>query len=278
MSKEVSKARLVLLPAVALAVLAADCGRERLLPRPEPMAVHEEAGLGAWEQRKLADIRRFLPPAEQLVLEQTLLNLETDSRIPHEEARAALKRALSGMPASAGFCDSLNEELRSLRLTGNPVTDPPARVGTAVSLSHAHENWLSSAGRDRYPEPLDLGRAIRDDELGDWREAFELGAPLIDADAPLFLTGASFLEPRSPTPAQGLCLSGPPSPSYVVVTLDSAELSAPLRIPTAADAVCRPNFVLPPAAADRGETCAGLPEYVTSPQTVGQVRTFRWSR
>ena len=242
------------------------------------MAVHEDAGLGPWEERKLADIRRFLPPAEQEVLEQTLLNLETDSRLPREETRAALKRALSGLPSSAGFCEALADELRGLRLTGDPVPDPPARVGTAVSLLDAHEHWLSPAGRRRYPEPMDLGRAIRDDELGDWTAVFDLDALLASGEEVLFVTDADSLAQRSPPPAQGLCLGGAPAPSYVVVTFETAELGAPLRIPTAADAVCRARFVLPPADATRGETCAGFPEYATAPQRIGQVRAFRLSR
>jgi hypothetical protein len=276
----VTKARLFLLLGCCVAGLAADCGRERLLPRPEPLAVHRDAELGPWEQRKLGDIRRFLPPADQLVLERTLVNLETDSRLPRGEARAALKRALSGMRAAAGFCDRLRHELRSLRLVGRPVSEPPARVGTAVGIAFAHERWLSPAGRERYPEPLDLARAIRDGELGALESdgPFAPDAFLIDPEAPLFLTDAVYLERRAPTPAQGLCLSGPPARSYVVVVLESAELDSPLRIPTAADAVCRPRFVLPPGDADRGETCRGLPEFVTSPQTLAKVREFRLSR
>lgn len=276
-----TKVRLFLLLLWACcAGLAADCGRERLLPRPEPLAVHADAELGAWDQRKLADIRRFLPPAEQLVLEQTLVNLETDSRLPRSEARGALRRALSGLRAAAGFCDRLRDELRSLRLVGDPVAEPPVRVATAVTINFAHERWLSSAGRLRYPEPLDLARAIRDGELGALEKdgPFALEAPLLDLDVPLFVTDAVDLARRALTPAQGLCLGGPPARSYVVVVLESAELGAPLRIPTAADAVCRPRFVLPPADADRGETCAGLPEFVTSPQTLAKVREFRLSR
>jgi hypothetical protein len=275
---------LLLLVLGAVAGLGADCGRERLLPRPEPLAVHQDAGLGAWEQRKLDDIRRFLPPAEQLVLEQTLVNLETDSRLPRDEVRAALKRALSGIGAAAGFCGRLRDELRSLRLSGGPVVEPPARVGTAVSIAFAHEHWLSDAGRRRYPEPLDLARAIRDGELpvearaGGKDGVFALDAPLIDADAPLFVSDAADLARRDMTPAQGLCLVGPPAPSYVVVTLESAELGSPLRIPTAADAVCRAKFVLPPAVATQGATCAGLPEFVTSSETVAKVRELRLSR
>ncbi len=271
-----TRARLVLLLWVGVSMVAADCGRERLLPRPEPLPALEGADLGPWEERKLDDIRRFLPPDEQLVLEQTLVNLETDSRLPQDETRAALKRALSGLPASAGFCERLREELRPLELVGSPVAEPPARVGTAVPIAFAHDKWLSPAGRSRYPEPLDLARAIRDGELV--AGAFAPDAPIIDADSPLFLTDAAELSQRTPTPAQGLCLTGPPSPSYVVVTLGSDELGSPLRIPTAADAVCRPNFVLPPAGAKRGRTCAGLSQYVTSPQTLAKVREFRLSR
>ncbi len=275
-----TKARLLLLLWVCVPGLAADCGRERLLPRPEPLAVHRDAELGLWEQRKLADIRRFLPPAEQLLLEQTLVNLEADPRLPRDETRAALKRALSGLRAAAGFCDRLRDELRSLRLVGSPVATPPVSVGTAVSIAFAHERWLSSAGRQRYPEPLDLARAIRDGELGALEndDTFAPDAPLLDADGPLFVTDAALLARRVPTPAQALCLGGPPARSYVVVTLESVELGSPLRIPTAADAVCRPRFVLPPADADRGETCAGVPEFVTSAQTVAKVREFRLSR
>jgi hypothetical protein len=276
----VTRVRLVLVSWVCVAGLGADCGRERLLPRPEPLSVHQDAGLGAWEERKLADIRRFLTPAGQLVLEQTLVNLETDPRIPREEARAALKRALSGMRAAAGFCDRLREELRPLRLVGSPIADAPVRVGTVVSITFAHEHWLSPSGRERYPEPLDLARAIRDDELGAFETngIFAGSAPLLDAEAPLFVTDAIELNRRTPPPAQALCLGGAPAHSYVVVVLETAELGAPLRIPTAADAVCRPGFVLPPADALRGETCKGLPEFVTSPQTVSKVRQFRLSR
>ena len=257
-------------------LLAADCGRERLLPRPEPLPALGDADLGPWEERKLDDIRRFLPPDEQLVLEQTLVNLATDSRLPRDEAQAALKRALSGLPSSAGFCDRLREELRSLQLVGPPVAQPPARVGTAVSIDFAHENWLGPAGRRRYPGPLDLARAIRDGQLA--ADAFAPDAPLTDPTEPLFLTPADELHQRAMTPAQGLCLGGPPSPSYVVVTLDSDELGSPLRIPTAADAVCRPNFVLPPAGATHGETCAGLSQFVTASQPLAKVREFRLSR
>jgi hypothetical protein len=272
------KARLllVLLLGVGAASLAADCGRERLLPRPEPLPEHEEAGLGPWEARKLGDIRRFLPPAQQLVLEQTLVNLETDSRLPRDEARAALKRALSGLPGSAGFCDRLRDELRPLQLTGPPVAEPPVRVGTAVAINFAHEHWLSSTGRRLYPKPLDLARAIRDGELAD--DAFAPDVSLLGTEEPLFLTDSASLRPRTPPPAQGLCLGGQPAHSYVVVALESAELGAPLRIPTAADAVCLPNFVLPPADADRGETCTGLPQFVTAPQALEKVREFRLSR
>jgi hypothetical protein len=276
----VTQGRLLLLLWLCTGLLAADCGRERLLPRPEPLDVHEDADLGPWERRKLADIRRFLPPAEQLVLEQTLVNLETDSRLPRAETRAGLKRALSGLPGSAGFCDRLRQELRSLRLAGPPIVDPPPRVGTAVPIHFAHEHWLSASGRERYPEPIDLARAIRDDELGplEDNDTFAPGAALIDADSPLFLTDAEPLSRRTPTPAQGLCLGGQPAPSYVVVVLETAELESPLRIPTAADAVCRANFVLPPADALRGETCAGLPQYVTHSQSVSKVRGMRLSR
>lgn len=269
-------ARLLLLLWVGASLVAADCGRERLLPRPEPLPALEGADLGPWEERKLDDIRRFLPPDQQLVLEQTLVYLETDSRLPRDQTRAALKRALSGLPGSAGFCDRLREELRSLRLSGDAVAEPPAQVATAVPIDFAHENWLSPAGRRRYPEPLDLARAIRDDELAS--DAFAPDAPLISADEPLFLTDAVELKRGPQTPAQGLCLGGPPSPSYVVVTLDSDELGAPLRIPTTADAVCRPDFVLPPAGAAHGETCAGLSQFVTTPQTLAKVREFRLSR
>lgn len=275
-----TKGRLLLLLCLCVGLVAADCGRERLLPRPDPLDVHDDADLGPWERRKLADIRRFLPPAEQLVLEQTLVNLETDSRLPLDETRAGLKRALSGLPGSAGFCERLRHELASLRLVGPSVAEAPVAVGTAVPINFAHEHWLSSAGRDRYPEPIDLARAIRDDELGplENNDTFEAGAPLIYADSPLFLTDASLLDRRTPTPAQGLCLGGQPARSYVVVSLETAELGAPLRIPTAADAICLPNFVLPPADAVHGETCAGLPQYVTNSQPLSKVRRMRLSR
>ncbi len=271
--------RLLLLPlllSACAACLAADCGRERLLPRPAPLAVHTDSGLSQGEQRRLADIRRFLPPAEQHVLEATLANLASDPRLPAGEAEAGLKRALSGGAAAAGFCDRLRTELQSLRLSGEVAPAPPARVATAVPIAYAHEHWLSAAARRRFAEPVDLARAIRDGELP--ADAFAADAPLLEWNAPLFLTDAAELEQRGSPIAHRLCLGGQPAHSYVVVVFLTEELGSPLRVPTAGDAICLPGFVLPGPDADMGETCTGLSQFVTQMQRVGNVKELRLAR
>jgi len=63
-----------------------------------------------------------------------------------------------------------------------------------------------------------------------------------------------------------------------VALIPSSALVAPLRVPNAADGACRPKFVLAPAGAPRGETCAGAPEFVTRPVPLGAVSELHLSR
>jgi len=260
---------------LALVSLTAGCGREMLLPRPEPLPELHDSELSGLEQRRLADIRRFLSPRDQELLEQTLQNLTRDPRLPAAEVDAALKRAISLFGTADSFCERLAEELRPLRLSG-PAAAAPERVAFAVPIGTAHEHWLGAAGRRLYPDARALARAVRDGE-------FELGslapdAPLAPAEDPLFVTDAAIFDERGPSAARRLCLAGPPAPSYVVAVIPSAALPQPLRVPTAADAVCRPDFVLPPADATRGSTCSGNPEFVTAPPGLGVVEELRLSR
>jgi hypothetical protein len=267
--------RFGLLSILVLVGLVAACGREHMLPRPEPLAVHAGRGLSEGEQKRLADIRRFLSPFEQEVLEQTLRNLAEDPRLPAGEVDAALKRALSGFGSASGFCDRLARELRPLALTG-PLAQAPAKVALAVPIDTAHARWLSEEGRERYPDAPALARALRDAEFE--KESVSLTATLGPGGRPLFVTDAAEFEKRGPSAARRLCLSGPPAASYVLALIPSSALPAPLRVPTAADAVCRPKFVLPAPHATAGVTCTGRPEYATAPVGIAAVSEFRLTR
>ena len=258
-----------------IALVFGACGRERALPRPEPLPVHAGGGLTQREQTRLADIRRFLSPFDQEVLERTLDHLARDPHLPAGAVESALKRALSGWGSADAFCDRLGGELRALELTG-PIAPAPARVAFAVPTATAHSDWLSGAGRVRYPDPQSLARAIRDGELRPG--SFDPSAPLCASCRPLFVTDAAEFDERGPSAAQRLCLSGPPARSYVVAIIPTSDLSTPPRVPTAADAVCRQRFTPAPPNARMGTTCSGRPEYVTQPLTVGAVREFRLSR
>jgi len=260
---------------LALVCLTAGCGRERLLPRPEPLPELEGSGLSWAEQRRLGDIRRFLSPRDQEVLEDTLQNLSRDPRLPEAEVQAAIKRALSLFGAASSFCDRLADELRPLVLSG-PLAEAPERVAFAVPIGTAHEQWLSPAGRRRYRDARALARAVRDGE-------FELGSLALDVtlgppEAALFVTDAAIFDEPGPSAARRLCLAGRPAPSYVVAVIPSAALPQPLRVPTAADAVCRPDFVLPPRGASRGSTCSGNPQFVTAPASLRSVEELRLTR
>jgi hypothetical protein len=237
--------------------------------------VHASGGLTSGEQKRLADIRRFLSPREQQVLEQTLSDLVRDPRLPADEVEAALKRALTVFGSPEAFCGRLALELRPLLLSGPPA-DAPAMVAFAVPIGTAHEQWLSTAGSRRYRDARALARAIRDGELeaGSFASGTSLGAP----ESAFFVTDAAEFDEPGPSAARRLCLSGPPAPSYVLALIPSTALPAPLRVPTAADAVCRPDFELPPAGARAGSTCGGIPEFVTAPPTLGDVSEFRLSR
>jgi hypothetical protein len=241
---------------LAFVVGATACGRERLLPRPDPLPIHAWGELTAGEQKRLRDLAR-------------------DPRLPAGEVEAALKRALAGFGSAGSFCDRLQRELRALALSG-PLAEQPARIAFAVSIGTAHAQWLSTSGARRYPDPRALARAIRDGELEPG--SFAPDTPLGKAERPFFVTDAAEFDGPGPSAARRLCLSGPPAASYVLALIPSADLPAPLRVPTAADAVCRPNFELPPPDARTGRTCGGSVEFVTAPPTMGSVSEFRLTR
>jgi hypothetical protein len=264
------------LAGVGIALASLSCvgsyGRERLLPRPEPLPL---LSLSEDEQRRLGDVRRFLGPYEQGLLERTLENLATDPRLPRAEADAALRRSLAGFVAPATFCERLAGELRGLWLSG-PEAKPPAAVAVVVPIDVAHARWLSAAGRQRYREPRELASAIRDDVLE--AGSLDLAAPLGDSPDRLFVVDAAAFDGPGPSAARRACLSGSPAPSYVVARIPAERLTGALRIPTTADAVCRPDFEPAPAGATSGLNCAGNPEYVTAPLSVGAAGELRLSR
>jgi hypothetical protein len=239
------------------------------------MAVHTDGSFTASEQRRLADVRRFLSPYEQQLVEETLRHLAEDRRLPPGAADAALHRTLAARPRPKDFCPRLAEELRALELHG-PAVEGPEEVGLALSIDAAFERWLSDAGRKRLGDAAGLARALRDGETR--AEDFETSAWLDTGERPLFLTDAASFEPGGASAARIQCLTGPPSRSYVVAVISTARLRSALRIPTAADAVCRPDFQLAPADAPAGLTCSGHPEYVTTPHTLDTATRFHLSR
>jgi hypothetical protein len=94
----------------------------------------------------------------------------------------------------------------------------------------------------------------------------------------LFAVDAASLEGPGPSSGRRACLSGPPTESYGIAIVPAASLGRPLRVPTAADGVCRPGFALPPAEAARGRTCGGAPEFVTGPLRLGAATELRLVR
>lgn len=251
-------------------------GKERLLPRPEPMAVHADGSLSQGKQRRLADIRRFLDPLEQQLLERSIEDLAVEERLPPGTGDAALERAISKTVGNAaGFCDRFLEELRPSMLKG-PEAAAPARVAFAIAIDEAYERWVTDATRAQYETPLDLGRAIRDGRLA--KGGFDAAAPLIPPGNPLFVTDAEEFEKKGPSAAGRMCLPGRPAQSYVIAVIPVSALGSPVRVPTAADGVCRPRFVVPPQGATAGATCTGRPEFVTASPTLAAVEEFRLSR
>jgi hypothetical protein len=261
---------------LAASVLAlASCGREHMLPRPEPLEVHRDTALEAGAQKRLADIRRFLPPEQQAVLERSLTDLARDPRLPQDEVLAALDRALSRRGAPEDFCERLTGELRPLRLSGPPAAVPPV-AALVASIDSAYAEWLSKAGRRRYGDARELARAIRDQALAP--DALDAEHRLGAAEGLVFVTDGAEFERPGPSAARRVCLVGPPTPSYVVAFFATAELDAELRVPTAADGVCRPDFTLAPGDATPGVTCSGRPEFVTAPLRLGDASELRLSR
>ncbi len=267
-------ALLVAAPLAALVTWIGCSGQARQLPRPEPMAVHANSTLSDGQQKKLGDIRRFLGPREQALLERSIEDLANDPRVPDGVGDAALSRALNRMGGVSNFCDRFVEELQPATLKG-PEAAAPERVAYAVSTDEAYERWVTDATRSRYASPLELGRAIRAGELE--ASAFNAGAPLGAPGRPLFVTDAAVFDTKGAGAAGILCLAGKPAASYVVAVIPTAQLGT-LRVPTAADGACRPRFQLSAPDATAGATCTGRPEFVTATPTLGSVESFRISR
>ncbi|HSJ99139.1 MAG TPA: hypothetical protein VLC53_18830 [Myxococcota bacterium] len=261
--------------ATLLGLAGCNYGRERLLPRPEPLAVHADSSLSDSAQRRLADVRRFSSPYEQEILEHTLEHLARDPRLPRLEVDRALERALSGFGPASGFCGRLSDELRALRLHGPEVIAPPDAVAVAVPIDMAWQRWLGKRGRQLYPDPRALARAIRDETLD--AEKLERAVPIGEGEA-LFVVTASAFDGPGPSAARRACLDAPAASSYIVAVIPRERLQAPLRIPTAADAVCRPHFVPAPSDARAGINCAGHEEFVTQPHPLAAAARFQLSR
>ncbi len=261
---------------LGLGLSCANIGRERLLPKPEPMAIHAGSEtLTEGDQSRLANVRRFLDPYEAELLEDSLEQLHEETRLPEGASDEALKRALSGFSEAKGFCERFSEELEPLMLQG-PVAAAPERVALAVSIDDAYEHWTTGAARSEYDEPIELARALRDGKAG--RESFNAGVVVGKAGRPVFVTDAAEFDKKGPSAAGRLCLPGKPAHSYVLAILPVASLPGPLRVPTAADGACRPRFTLTPPDATAGVTCTGRPEFVTHAFTLGAVEEFRLSR
>jgi hypothetical protein len=259
----------------AVLATAGACSRYAVLPPPAPLPQQVQGGLSAEDQARLAEARKAQGPAGQEVLDHTLESLANDPRLQRTDTDAALHRALAGFGRDENFCDRLARELAPITLRG-PVAQGPERVALAVSIEQAWREWLSSAGRSRYADPPALARAIRDHALapGD----LDPQAPLAPLDRPMLVTDAADLEQLGVAAAEVMCLTGPATPSHVVAVIPASALSAPLHVPTAADAVCRARFVVPPADATTGRTCSGHPEYATAPLRVGAASELRLTR
>jgi hypothetical protein len=255
-------------------VAAVGCGREHMLPRPDPLPAHRSSGLSAQEQRRLADVRRFVDPREQALIERSLEDLARDPRMPQPEVEQALRGAVSRLGSAADFCERLARELEPLTLRGAEAPAPDV-LAIVASIETVHASWLSAAGRSRHGEPRVLARAIRDGTLEP--DALDRGFVLRSGPGVLFVTDAAVFDQPGPSAAGRVCLAGPPAASFVIARIPKSALAAPLRVPTAADGACRPNFVLRGADAPRGETCAGAPEFVTQPVPLASVSELRLS-
>ena len=262
-----------ILPAAALA--AGACTRYAVLPPPPALPEQVHGGLSPADQARLTEARKAQGPAGQEVLDRTLENLAHDPRLDRADTDAALHRALTGFGRDESFCDRLARELAPVTLRG-PAVKGSDRVALAVSIDQAYREWLSSAGRSRYADASALAHAVRDHTLapGD----LDAQAALSPLDRPMLVTDAADLEQPGVESAEVLCLSGPATPSHVVAVIPASGLSAPLHLPTAADAVCRARFVVPPADATIGRTCSGHPEYATAPLRVGAASELRLTR
>jgi len=238
------------------------------------MEAHRDAHLSDSAQRRLADIRRFLPPQQQELVERSLEDLARDPRLPRAEVDAAVARALAARPSPEEFCPTLVHELASLRLSG-PVADAPTRVAVVVPIEAAFVDWLSPTGRRSYRDSRALARALRDGRVAPGELAAE--HPLGEGDV-LFVVDAGALDGPGPSAGRRACLSGPPTESYAIARVPAASLGSSLRVPTAADGVCRPGFGLPSATATQGLTCGGAPEFVTEPLRLGAATELRLAR
>ena len=245
-----------------------------MLPRPDPLEAYRGAALSEADQRRLADIRRFLPPQEQALLERSLEDLARDPRLPRADVDAAVARALAARPKPEAFCRALARELAPLRLSG-PVAEAPARVAVVVPIEAAFAGWLSPAGRRHHADARALARALRDGRLAPEDLAAELR---LGEEGTLFVVDAAALAGPGPSAGGRACIGGPPTESYAIASLPAEALDHPLRVPTAADGVCRPGFALPPAQATRGQTCGGAPEFVTEPLRLGAATELRLAR
>jgi len=248
------------------------------LPPPPPLPAAVGQALAPGDEARLAKLRIALAPAEQQLLERSLEQLAADPRIPPAETRSAVGRALDAGGAPEGFCDRLVGALAAWQLRGDPA-EAPARLAVAVPIADAHRRFLTAAGRARHPDPVALSRAVRDGALQP--DDFGPDVFLVAGDRPTFATDAAVFE--RPAPGSGgagakLCLSGPPSDSYLIAYVPTARLASAPRVPTAADGICRPRFTPAPPGARSGTTCTGAPEYAVPPLRVADAERFSLSR
>jgi len=248
------------------------------LPPPPPLPEAVGRSLAPGDAERLAKVRIALPPSEQQLLERSLDQLAADPRIPPQETRAAVTRALDAGGAPEGFCDRLVAELAAWQLRGDAAAAPD-ELAVAVAIGEAYTRFLTAAGRSRYASPVALARALRDGQLQP--DDFGPDVFLVAGDRPTLVTDASvFTNPAPGGSGAGakLCIPGPPSDSYLVAYVPTSRLATPPRVPTAADGMCRARFAPAPPGARAGATCNGSPEYAVPALRVGDAVRFGLSR